>query len=84
MDGVYALTMYGGSTAEDGGPMYLRNNDNVLCRTWITGGGGLFTTGMCTAVAELVVGDSVRVTGGSGDPAIIAGEASGFAGFIIS
>ena len=62
--------------------MYIRNNDDVLCRTWISSGAGI--TGTCTAVAELLVGDSVRVTGDSDDPAVIYSQQSGFAGFIIS
>ena len=64
--------------------MHLRNNDDILCETWITAASDVATTGTCTAVAELVVGDSVRVTGSSDDPANIAGRDSGFAGFIIS
>ena len=84
VDGVYVLTIYGRSTHTANGPMYLRNNDDILCTTWITEGSNLGTTGTCTAVVELVVGDSVRVTGSSDDPGIIAGDQSGFAGFIIS
>ena len=84
VDGVYVLTIYGRTSSVTNGPMYLRNNDDILCSTWITEDYDLFTTGTCTAVVELVVGDSVRVTGSSENPAVIAGGDSGFTGFIIS
>ena len=84
MNGVYVLTIYASSTSTANGPMFLRNNDDILCQTWITETSNLQPTGTCTAVVELVVGDSVRVTGNSDDPAVINGGTSGFAGFIIS
>ena len=84
MDGVYVLTVYARTTSTANGPMYLRNNDNILCQTWLPEDANVHATGTCTAVAELIVGDSVRVTGSSDDPAAIHGGQSGFAGFIIS
>ena len=84
MDGVYVLMVYACTTSTANGPMYLRNNDNILCQTWLPEDANVHATGTCTAVAELIVGDSVRVTGSSDDPAAIHGGQSGFAGFIIS
>ena len=84
LDGVYVLTVYARSTSATNGPIYLRNNDDILCETWITEDQSVKATGTCTAVAELIVGDSVRVTGDSDNPAAIHGGQSGFAGFIIS
>ena len=84
MDGVYVLTVYTRTTSTANGPMFLRNNDDILCSTWLPQDATVYATGTCTAVVELVVDDSVRVTGSSDDPAIIAGGDSGFVGFIIS
>ena len=81
-DGVYLLTAYAVSYNLDG-PMYIKNNDVVLCSTWITHAGTETTT--CSAVAQLAIGDSVRVTGESDNPATIDGKyACGFVGHIIS
>ena len=41
-------------------------------------------TAMCSVIAELAVGDSVRVTGDSSNPARIGASYSGFNGHIIS
>ena len=63
--------------------MYIKNNDVVLCQAYIPQGGE-GEMGTCTAIAQLVTGDSVRVTGDSGNPAQIQGSWSGFTGHIIS
>ena len=63
------------------GPIYIRNNDTVLCEGWMAAAD--LETATCSAVAELAIGDSVRVTGDSSDPAIISTGRSGFAGHII-
>ena len=63
--------------------MFIKNNDVELCQTWVSiGSGG--EIGKCTVIVELVMGDSVRVTGDSSDPAIIEATRSGFVGHIIS
>ena len=41
-------------------------------------------TGICSVIAELAIGDSVRVTGSSSDPARIQTPYSGFNGHIMS
>ena len=84
VNGVYVLTVYALTESIENGPMFLRNNDDVLCQTWLPQDQDVLGTGTCTAVVELVVGDSVRVTGSSDIPAIISGGYSGFAGFIIN
>ena len=67
---------------DESGDIYIKNNDDVLCRTWVD----IVDNGAatCTAIAELAIGDSVRVTGVSGNPAGIQAAYSGFAGHIIS
>ena len=79
--GVYLLTVYAMSNI-DYGIMYIKNGDVVLCSTLIaqTDPEEVAT---CTAIAQLAVGDSVRVTGNSGNTATIRGSYSGFAGHII-
>ena len=76
IDGTYALTVYILGVANYNGPAIIKNNDNELCRT--------YTTGTCSVVAQLAIGDSVRVTGDSIDPTAIEATYSGFLGHIIS
>ena len=61
------------------GPMHIKNNDDVLCTAWIDA-----YTATCSAVAQVAIGDSVRVTGDSTESASIFADYSGFAGHIIS
>ena len=63
--------------------MFIMNNDAVLCTTFISENAGQ-NSATCTTIAQLAIGDSVRVTGDSADPALIKGEYSGFAGHIIN
>ena len=81
LDGVYVLTVYGLLTGSDYGGIYIRQNDNILCKGYLREHDD---TATCTAVAELIVGDSVRVTGESGNPSALRGDSwSGFTGFLI-
>ena len=82
IDGVYLLTAYVITAGSDGGDLYIKNNDAVLCSAWVPGAN--FYTATCSAVAQLAVGDSVRVTGNSANPTSISAPHSGFAGHIIS
>ena len=82
MDGVYVLTVYAVTTTADGGDMYIKNNDDILCQGQITQD-GKYDTGTCTAIVELTTDDSVRVTGDSSNPAIINSSNSGFVGHYI-
>ena len=87
VSGLYLLSMYA-RTADDSGDLFVRKNDEVVCRTQVTGGNGGsdalgHDTGTCTGIAELVPEDSVRVTGTSDDPARIAAGKSGFIGHLI-
>ena len=66
IDGVYLLTVYG-LNLDQPGPMYIKNNDVVLCQTYIPEG-GTGETGTCSVIAELVICDSVRVTDDSSVP----------------
>ena len=79
----------GGETIGATGPVFIKKNDEVLCRMQITYGNsqdddhGHDTNG-CMAVAELTPEDSVRVTGDSGDQAFIwAARGAGFVGHMI-
>ncbi len=80
VDGTYLLTTYVWHNTDNNEELYLKRNDEVLCA------GNLNDPAMatCTAVAELYIGDSVRVTGDSADPAVIQAFYSGFAGHIIN
>lgn len=80
VDGIYLLTTYVWQNTDNNGELFLKRNDEVLCA------GNLNEPAMatCTAVAVLFVGDSVRVTGLSADPALIKAGFSGFAGHIIN
>ena len=90
--GVYLLSVYGTSGGEDigaSGPVFIKKNDDILCRMQITAGNsgtdnlGKDTNG-CTAVTELTPEDSVRVTGSTDDPAlIIALYGAGFVGHMV-
>ena len=82
LNGVYVLTVYAVTTTEDAGPMYIKNNDDILCYAWITQSGHA-DTATCTAIAELTTDDSVRVTGDNSDTARISGQRSGFVGHYI-
>ena len=84
VDGVYHFTFYGLVATGDGGPALIKHNDDVLCQCWLRNGPHVDTS-TCTAIVELEVGDSVRVTGSSGNPAgIRGGLQSGFTGFLIN
>ena len=83
IDGTYELTVYAVTTRDQNGPMYIRNNDDILCTAFITWENN-YETGMCTAIVQLAVGDSVRVTGDSANPAAILSGYSGFTGHIIN
>ena len=82
LNGVYVLTVYAVTTTANAGPMYIKKNDDILCRAQITEGGAQ-DTGTCTAIVELTIDDSVRVTGDSSDPAEIQVDKSGFVGHYI-
>ena len=84
MDGVYFLTVYATTAGTNFGPMFIKNNDDILCTAHITDGAEDRATGTCSVIAELAVDDSVRVMGDSGDPAEIEADYSGFAGHIIN
>ena len=62
--------------------MYIKSNADILCAAWATDTGA--ETSSCTAVAQLVVGDTVRVTGDSDNHATIRTPQSLFVGHIIS
>ena len=83
VNGVYQLTFYGLVPGTDGGTVYIKRNDEFLCAGWLEND-QVQDTSMCTAVAELTTGDSVRVTGHSADPSALRGASySGFNGFLI-
>ena len=79
---MYVLTVYAVTTTANGGSMFIKNNDDILCQAHITTGAS-WDTGTCTAIVQLAVGDSVRVTGDSSNPAAIFGTMSGFVGHYI-
>ena len=70
VDGVYQLTFFGLLAGSDDGNIYIRRNDDVLCQSYLL---EQHNTAMCTAVAELTDGDSVRVTGTNNNPADLRG-----------
>ena len=82
LDGFYILTVYAVTTATNSGPMYIKRNDDILCQARITYDRQA-DTGTCTAIVELKVDDSVRVTGDSSNPATISGSESGFVGHYV-
>ena len=82
VDGVYQLTVYGLIADTDSGPIYIKRNDDVLCQGYLRG--EQYDTATCTAIVELTIDDSVRVTGNSDNPATLHGDGfSGFTGFLI-
>ena len=81
VSGLYLLTVYAVTTTVASGPIYIKNNDEVLCEGWVANAD--LDTATCSAIAELAVGDSVRVTGDSSDPSTIEDGSSGFTGHII-
>ena len=82
LNGVYVLTVYAVTTTANGGKMYIKNNDDILCQGHVTPGAS-WDTGTCTAIVQLTVGDSVRVTGDSSNLAEIFRTMSGFVGHYI-
>ena len=81
-DGVYVLTFYGLIAGTDSGNIYIKQNDDRLCRGYLRP--EQYDTATCTVIAQLTEGDSVRVTGSSDDPSILRGDLySGFTGFLI-
>ena len=62
--------------------MSIKKNDQVLCKAEV-GDQATWNTASCTAIAELTPADSVRVTGDSDYPVVIAADVSGFAGHLI-
>ena len=79
---MYVLTVYAVSTGANGGPVYIKNNDDILCQANATQGEQA-DTGACTAKLQLTVGHSVRVTGDSSNPATIHDVFSGFVGHYV-
>ena len=82
LHGVYVLTVYAVTGRTYYTPMFIKNNDDILCQAQITWQGEV-ETGTCTAIVQLTVGDSVRVTGDSSNPAAISGANSGFVGHYV-
>ena len=82
MDGVYFLTAYAQSYGGDAGNMFIKNNDAVLCQAYVYPTSGIAES--CSAIVQLDIGDSVRVTGASSDPTTLTALYSGFVGHIIS
>ena len=83
VNGVYLLTFYGLVTGNEGGNIFIKQNDNFLCKAWLRYDLE-HSTSTCTAIAELTTDDSVRVTGDNAYPSALRGDSfSGFAGFLI-
>ena len=87
VSGLYLLRVYA-RTAGDDGYIFIKKNDDVVCRTGVTlGNSGAdnlgHDTGICTGITKLIPEDSVRVTGDSGYPARIQANDSGFIGHLI-
>ena len=74
VSGLYLLSVYA-RTADNGGYLYIKKNDEVVCATQVTDGNTnpsdakRHDSGTCSGIAELVPGDSVRVTGTNDSPA---------------
>ena len=82
-DGVYLLTFYGLVQGTDGGTVFIKRNDDRLCKAWLDHDNSI-DIGTCTAIAELTTSDSVQVTGDSSEPSTLRGNLySGFTGFLI-
>ena len=74
--------VYSVSTQAQSGPMYIKNNDDILCSANVTQGDN-YNMVTCTAIVQLAIGNSVLVTGESDNPGAIQ-DLSGFVGNIIS
>ena len=83
IDGTYLLTVYAVTAETQNGPVYIKNNDAVLCAMRIIENLGQ-NGAPCSTIVQLEIGESVRVTGDGADAARIQGGYSGFAGYIIS
>ena len=82
VDGVYIITAYAVTWGYDDGPMYIKNNGDVLCQAHVYPSEGIAFS--CSAIVQLVIGDSVRVTGDNANPGAIQAIWSGFVGHIIN
>ena len=82
ISGVYMLMVYTYQVPDQKGPMFIKSNDIDLCRMWVNP--EVDATGACSAVAQLVIGDSMRGTGSSVDPTTLNEFYSGFVSHIIS
>ena len=82
VNGVYSLTVYGIVANDDGGNIMIKKDDTMVCSAWLQYN-TIHSTAMCTATAQLVEGDSVKVTGTSSDPSVLDAPNSGFVGFLI-
>ena len=81
-DGVYVLTFYGFIAGTDSGNIYVKQNDRILCQGYLRP--EQYDTATCTPIADLATGDSVQVTGSSGNPSVLRGDLYlGFNGFLI-
>ena len=83
VDSAYLLTFYGLVQGSDGGNVWIKQNDDIICRGYLRDN-QQFDTATCTAIAQLTTSDSVRVTGNSDNPSTLrGGNQSGFVGFLI-
>ena len=71
VNGVYLLTFYGIVTRPEGGNIFIKQNDDILCKCWLNNAD---YTSTCTAVEELTTGDSVRVTGDNNESSALRGN----------
>ena len=60
----------------------IKKDDTVVCSAWLQYS-TTHSTAMCTATAQLVEGDSVRVIGSSADPSDLNAGYSGFVGYLL-
>ncbi len=81
-NGTYLLNVYAGGHGANpnAGTMVIRQNNNILCETYI--GSETGKIGKCMTIVELSVTDSVTVTGRS-DVARITANRAGFSGHLI-
>ena len=80
---MYQLTFYGFVSGTEGGSVFIKRNDDQLCKAWLEYDDDV-DTATCTAIAELTMDDSVRVTGNNNNPSVLRGASfSGFNGFLI-
>ena len=82
MNGVYSLTVYGIVANNDGGNIAIMKDDIKLCGAWLQYN-TQHSTATCSVAAELLEGDSVRVTGSSSDPSVLNAGYSGFTGHLL-